>query len=120
MKQYLYTKGENTSLDESFVAAQTFGLIKLAADYIFWKKGLRWYVIPIEQVERAYRRVEEVKTKVCCGPANFDIEKLVLGLKNGEELELRIGDGALRQAQELYKSLKETHPELQFGKNPLD
>ena len=92
------------------------GKVRLGENTIFWKKGLRWHVIKIEQVQRIYRRVEEVKSKLCCGSANFDIQKLMLQLKDGGELALLISEGDVKVAESLYKLLQERHPQLKYGK----
>jgi len=115
-KEFIYKRGSLTEVDLDFDGAKAYMRVKLGQSYIFWKKGLKWNAIAIKDVERAFRRVEEVKTKVCCGPANFDIERLILVLKNQETLDIRIGDGTKREAEELYANLKEQHPELQYGK----
>ncbi len=116
IKAFIFNRGENAALDKEFENAASFDHVKLGDNHIFWRKGFRWYVIAIEQVTRAYRRVEEVKTKVCCGPANFDIQKLMLVLKDGETQEIRIGDGTKREAEGLYSALRNSHPQLQYGK----
>ena len=44
------------------------------------------------------------------------MEKLVLILKDGTELELYIGDDIEKKAAALLDFLKDTHPEILFGK----
>ena len=116
IKNFIYNRGKDAELDGEFEQAASFEHVKLGDHSIFWRKGFCWYVVAIECVARAFRRIEEIKTKVCCGPANFDIEKLMLVLKDGEVLEIRIGDGAKREAEELFKKLRTLHPELQYSK----
>ena len=112
----VYKNGVNEAVDRDFREAVSYVRVKLGENHIFWKKGLKWSVIDIACVDRVFRRVEEVKTKVCCGPANFDIQKLVLVLKDGENVEIRIGDGTKREAEELFAKLQQIHPELKYGK----
>lgn len=116
LKKYVYTKGANAAADQDFELDTSYGRVKLGNQFIFWKKGLRWYGVEVKNIERAYRRVEEVSTKICCGPANFDIQKLRLVLKDGEELELLVGEGNIREAEALYRELQEKHPQIQYGK----
>lgn len=116
LKNYLYTRGVDEVLDREFEQGVAKGKVKLGENTIFWKKGLRWYGVKIEQVERIYRRVEEVKSKLCCGSANFDIQKLMLQLKGGGELAVLISEGDVKAAESLYKLLQEKHPQLQYGK----
>ena len=116
IKNYLYSPGKNIQIDEDFKQGFLRGKVKIGQEYIFWKKGLRWYVVPADQIIRAYRRIEEVCTRCCCGPTNFDTQKLVLELKNGEVLTLIIGDGVLREAEMLFDVMKERYPGLEYGK----
>lgn len=115
-KELRYQKRENELLDQQFDQAFRYGKIRLGMDTIFWKKGLAWYHIPFSKVSRIYRRIEGVDSKMCCGNVNFDIQKLILVLHNGEELELLIGDGMLKEAEALYKRLKEQCRGIEFGK----
>ena len=113
---YTYKKGENTIRDQEFIAGEPYGKVKLAENTIFWKQGLRWHCLDLSGVRQAFRRVEAVNTKMCCGNVNFDIQKLVLILQNGTELELLIGEGTLREAEKLFEKMKEKHPGIQYGK----
>ena len=116
LKKYLYVRGADEALDQEFKQAIVKGKVKLGETAIFWKQGLRWHVVKTDLVERAYRRVEEVNSRVCCGSICFPIQKLELRLKNGEELSLLIAEGDTKMAESLYKMIKEKHPQLQYGK----
>lgn len=121
LKAYTYLKGKDTALDEAFSAAVSYEKVKLGKDVLFWKSGLRWFAVPIERVQRAYRQVELVQGRLCCGRASFDIHRLILVLTDGTELAIHIGDNEIgdqvkKKAENLFRSLKDTHPELQYGK----
>lgn len=116
MKNFIYQKQTSEALDQEFQQAVKYGKIKLGKDHLFWKKGLKWYVVPLDDAERAYRRVEGVNAKMCCGRADFDIQKLVLLLKDGSRLELLIGDAMPKEAERLFEQLKATRPNMLFGK----
>lgn len=120
-KANIYTRGKDAALDAEFQSGTLYGKVKLASDMIFWKKGLRWFCLPLDQVQRAYRQVERVYGKMCCGGASFDIQRLVLVLRDGTTLTVVIGDNEIgdqmkRQAEGLFQSLQGSHPELTFGK----
>lgn len=115
-KQYLYKKGSDPQLDADFSAASLYGKVKPGTASLFWRFGLRWYTIPLERVERIFRRVEPVYGKLCCGGQSFIIEWLVLCLKDGTEVAVHIGDDVKKEAEALLQALKETHPQLQYGK----
>ena len=116
LKPYVYKKGENPELDAEFRNAQACGNVKPGQTALFWKSGLRWYTVPLERAQRIFRRVVPVYGKVCCGSRSFIMEKLVLLLKDGTELELYIGDDMERQAAALLQGLQTAHPEIRFGK----
>lgn len=120
-KSYRYNKGENPALDAEFASAVVYEKIRMGKTALFWKSGLRWHVIPLEGVQRVFRRVEQVHGRLCCGGQNFIIHWLVLVLPNGEELVIHVGDDvvgtAVRdQADALLASLSVSHPQIQYGK----
>ena len=116
LKKYLYARGVDEELDQDFKQGISKGQVKLGESAIFWKKGLRWYVVKTDQVDRAYRRVEEVNSRVCCGSVCFHVQKLELLLKDGAKLSLQISEGDAKAAETLYKLMREKHPQLQYGK----
>ena len=121
LKQYAYLRGKDAALDASFNSGKLYGKVKLGDSAVFWKSGLRWCAVPLSRVRRAYRQVEPVYGKLCCGTAGFDIHRLILILTDGQTLELHIGDNELGdqvklQAQRLFQALQDAHPEIQYGK----
>ncbi len=116
VKQYMYVKGADSGLDAEFAAARAYGKVKPGRTAIFWKSGLRWCAVPVQQLQRIYRRVEPVYGKLCCGGRSYLIERLVLVLNNGEELAIHIGDDAQKEAEALLAWLQEQHPHIQYGK----
>ena len=115
-KPYVYKKGTDPALDADFAAGQDYGWVRPGKTAVFWRSGLRWRAVPLSQVQRIYRRVEPVYGKLCCGGNSFIMEKLMLILNDGTELELYIGDDIEKKAVALLEFLKEGHPEIAFGK----
>ena len=116
VKRYVYSKGENPALDADFGAARAYGKVKPGQQHIFWKSGLRWYAVPVAEIQRIFRRLEPVIRKLCCGGKSYFIERLVMVLQNGEELVVHIGDDIPKEAEALLVALKVQHPNLQYGK----
>lgn len=116
LMEFQYRKKEMELTDQEFESSSRYGKIKLGENRIFWKKGFSWYQVEFDKIYRIYRRIEAVDTKMCCGNVNFDIQKLVLVLKDGTEVEALIGDGMPREAEVLYEKLKERAPEICYGK----
>lgn len=116
VKQYLYKKGEEEALDAEFSAASAYSKVKVGKTAIFWKSGLRWYVMKLDNVQQIFRRVETVYGKLCCGGHTFVIEWLVLILNDGTEVVLHIGDDVKKKAEALLQALKDTQPQIAYGK----
>ena len=116
VKQYAFSKGTDMVMDADFAAAETFGKVKAGQKAIFWRSGLRWCIMPAAYIQRIFRRREAVIRKGCCGGKSFFIERLVLILCNGVELEVHIGDDIPKDAEALLVQLQKLHPELQYGK----
>lgn len=116
MEVFRYKKKEDERIDREFENASRYGKVALGKDLVFWKKGLRWMYADMNKIERAFRRIEAVDTKMCCGHVNFDIQKLVLIPRDGGELELLIGEGIPREAEALYEELRGQGRDILFGK----
>ena len=116
LKPYVYKKKETPALDAEFAAGQDYGWVRPGQTAIFWKNGLRWHVVPLSQVQRIFRRVEPVYGKLCCGGNSFIMEKLVLILKDGTELELYIGDDIEKKAAAQQKYQQTDKHEITYGK----
>ena len=116
LKPYVYKKGTDPALDAQFSAAKDYGWVKPGQTAVFWKTGLHWYAISLSEVERIFRRVVPVYGKLCCGGHSFIMEYLVIIRKDGTELELYIGDDMEKKAIALLDFLKQSHPELAYGK----
>jgi len=65
MKPYVYVKGQNPALDAEFSETAAYGKVKPGKSAVFWKSGLRWYVMPMSDIQRIFRRVEPVIGKLC-------------------------------------------------------
>lgn len=120
MNTTVYRRKENPEIDQEFKGAPFYGKVKIGNRHIFWKKGFRWLMIEMEKVQRAYRRIEAVDSKMCCGNVNFDIQKLVLILSDNTSLELFIGEGMPKEAEALYENLKSEYPQIHYGKYTSD
>lgn len=111
-----YKKNQISAVTEEFEQGSLYGKVKLGLDHIFWKKAFSWKYVSMAEIHRVYRRVEAVDTKMCCGKVNFDIQKLILELKDGTSCELLIGEGTPKEAEALWSVFKEQRPEILFGK----
>lgn len=116
LKQFLYSRGSDPLLDGEFASAEPYARARLGQTHIFWKAGFRWCCIPVAEAERIFRRLLPVRTRLCCGGAEFTVEWLVLVLPDGSELEIYLGDDVQAKAEALLQKLKTTHPQIRYGK----
>lgn len=117
LKEYLYTRDRDGALDAQFQSAAPYGKVKLGSTALFWKNAMKWYVIDLGRVRRAWRQVEFVYGKLCCGGRSYDIQRLVLELDGGKNLEIHIGDDCKTQAAALLDAMQRACPEIQYGKD---
>ena len=87
--------------------------IKLQEQQIEYKKGLKWYSLPYEDIKQAYLRIEEVNGRLCCGVANFDMHFLVLITKEGKDIKVEASSEKI--VKEMLSVLKEKNPEMEIG-----
>ena len=56
--------------------------IKLNEQELSYRRNLKWHTLPYTEITQAYLRIEEVKGKLCCSVANFDMYFLMLKTKS--------------------------------------
>ena len=69
--------------------------------------------IGYEKISRAFMRLEEVQTSMCCGKVNLDRSFLVLIVDGKEEVIETDSPDIVKKALE---KLKEANPDIQIGK----
>ncbi len=80
---------------------------------VSYRKGFKWVSLPYEQIVQAYMRVEEVKSRMCCGVANFDMHFLMLRTRTGELI--KIGVLPCDQVKQMLEKLREANPQIGIG-----
>ncbi len=86
--------------------------IKLEETQLSYKKGFKWYAVPYNSITNAYMRIEEVKGRLCCGVADFDMHFLMLKTESGLiKIEL--------ESKEIVKAILEKlhcrNPQIKIG-----
>lgn len=87
--------------------------IKFYEQELSYKKGLKWYSLPYEEIEHAYLRIEEVKGRLCCGVANFDLYFLVLKTRSGKLVKAEAG--SQETVKEMLEALKKKNDKIEIG-----
>lgn len=114
-----YKKNGSAALDAAFASAEPFGRIRLAPEAVFYRRGFGWHYVPLTDVVRAYRRVQQVEASTACCTNDFSIHHLILLTAGGERHELLIGEALYRHEPErLLEALSAQHPSITIGKLP--
>ncbi len=87
--------------------------IKFGEQELTYKRGFKWYTLPYEEITHAYLRIEEVKGRLCCGVANFDMHFLMLKTSAGELLKLEASSQEI--VKRMLDELKEKNPNVSIG-----
>lgn len=87
--------------------------IRFTDSGVAYKKGFKWIDLPYTEIVQAYMRVEEVKSKMCCGTANFDMHFLMLKTQAGELV--KIGVLACDQVKEMLEKLRAANGQIEIG-----
>jgi len=112
-----YKKKENQALDIAFKNAASYGFkIKFCENAIFFRKGLHWEFLLPEEIDRIYRRVEEVISHTSCCAENMDIQKFIVVLKSGEKITIHVCDGEPRLAEKLFDLIQNTWTEINYSR----
>ena len=104
------------ALNADFAGAQNLGKVQLGQTCFYFTKFSGTSYLPIDRVEHAWLRQEEVKAKLCCGVANFDQFYLMIRdrdgtLHRGEVRSLEVGKEAL-------SLLSLRNPDIRIGHFP--
>lgn len=87
--------------------------IKLGEQELTYRRGIKWYTLPYEEITHAYLRIEEVKGRLCCGVASFDMHFLMLKTSAGELLKLEASSREI--VKQMLDELKEKNPNVSIG-----
>lgn len=87
--------------------------IKFHEQELEYKRGLKWYILPYSEISHAYLRIEEIKGRLCCGVANFDMNFLVIKTKSGEIHKIEVTSKEL--VKEMLQELQIRNSEIEVG-----
>ncbi len=87
--------------------------IKFHEQKLEYKRGFKWYGLPYSEISHAYLRIEEIKGRLCCGVANFDMNFLMLKTKTGEIHKIEVSSKEL--VKEMLRELQIRNSEIEVG-----
>lgn len=100
-------------MKQEYKDARAIGVIRIGEEMLYFRVKTRVYYVPYADIKHAFRRVNLVAARMCCGKGDFRIENLVIGDAESELAVIQLP--GTRAAQELMKVLKEKMPECDFS-----
>ena len=115
--EHLYRANQSGELDQDYQAAKPFAKMRVGEKNLYWKKLVRWYYMPFEEIRQVYWRIEEVTSYTSCCQTDFSIHKLGIIRQDDAELIVQIGQELYRhEPEKLLEALREMHPEIRIAK----
>ena len=107
-----------STLDEDTLAAdykqaRGIGAVSVGSQVLFFRKRLALYYIPYGDIERCYRRVNEVPAQMGCCMGSYDRESLIVDTKDREQAVISLPD--TRSARAVIDELRKYLPESKIG-----
>lgn len=87
--------------------------IKFGDQELTYKRGFKWFSLPYAEITNAYLRIEEVKGKLCCSVANFDMYFLML--KTTSEDLIKIEASSQDIVKRMLEELKQKNEKISIG-----
>ena len=75
---------ESTELSADYEKAPVFDKLRVGEKGVYFRDGLRIRYLPYDYIDRAFIRVQETRSRMCCGQANFNYFRIVF-VHDGEE-----------------------------------
>ena len=102
-------------LAAEYKGAREIGCASLGETCLFFKSRLKMNYIPYKDMTRAFRRVQMVQTKMCCGRGDLQVENVVICGAEGAELAQIQLPGA-RAGVIMLEELAQKAEHIQIGK----
>ena len=102
-------------LAAEYKAGREIGCVTLGDTCLFFKVKLKVSYIPYTDITRAFRRVQLVQTKMCCGRGDLQVENLVICGSGDAELAQVQLPGA-RAGEVMMEELAQRGEHIQIGK----
>ena len=102
-------------LSAEYKAGREIGSITLGETSLFFKVKRKVSYVPYADITRAFRRVQLVGMKMCCGKGDLEVENLVICGAEDKELAMIQLPGA-RAGVIMLEELEKRVPGIQIGK----
>ncbi|MBQ8151255.1 MAG: hypothetical protein IJ070_00635 [Firmicutes bacterium] len=68
---------ESQEVNADYENAAVFDKLRVGKLGVYFRDGLRTKYIPFDYIDRAFIRVQETKSRMCCGQANWNYFRVV-------------------------------------------
>ncbi len=75
---------DDAVLDQELLHSTQFWKVRIGESFLFFPRMLKTAYVPLSEITRAFLRVETTISRVCCGPAEFHIYRVILCGAQGE------------------------------------
>ena len=120
MKYYQLTAAvDEAILEAEYKAGREIGPVTLGETCLFFKVKRKVSYIPYADITRAFRRVQLVGMKMCCGKGDLEVENVVIcgtAADGGEQELAMIQLPGARAGVILLEELEKKVPGIQIGK----
>ena len=86
-KKFAGLKGsvDSPEVNADYEKAQVFEKLRVGELGVYFRDGLKIRYIPYNEMDRAFIRVQETRSRMCCGQANFNYFRVVF-VHDGKEV----------------------------------
>ncbi|MCR5089948.1 MAG: hypothetical protein K6C08_10605 [Oscillospiraceae bacterium] len=84
MAEKLFVNGQTEEVRSDYESAKQFEKVRVGSLGVYFRDGLKTRYIKYQEVDRAFIRIQETRSRMCCGQANFNYFRLVF-VKDGKE-----------------------------------
>ena len=109
------TVAADAALNAEYNAGRAIGNVQLGAQYLFFKVKRKVSYVPYADITRAFRRVQLVGMKMCCGKGDLEVAHLGICGAEAQELAMIQLPGA-RAGVIMLEELEKRVPGIQIGK----
>lgn len=109
----LATAADEDMLRQDWDTADKVEFVRIGEKWLFKKGVFGITYVPYNDILWAYRRIETVNGKLCCGRTVFDIHHVRLVLRNGKDFSIRFEEK--KSAQQLLDVIAEKNPGAEIG-----
>ncbi len=76
---------DSPEVNADFESAKVFEKLYVGELGVYFRDGLRMRFVPYDAMDRAFIRVQETRSRMCCGQANFNYYRIVF-VHDGKEI----------------------------------